>query len=264
MKLLHLLQKLHTACPECGKCTAQDCDGAEEVKCPGHEEEGPLTIAKALELADGTEVVLSGTVDKAEAWNDYYGNMSVTIKDETGSLYVYRLTTKVALGDIITVTGKMATYNDARQIAQGGTAVITGHDESYDVVNENEVTYDFSTYAVGTQYAQGEEHKLDENTTLTVNGGHLNGQVRIYAGSNVVLSSSKAMTTLSIYAGNKDTTLTVTASVDGETWVEIVVLSITSAYADHEIDLSGAAYKYVKLTANAQVRVKTATISYAE
>ena len=190
--------------------------------------------------------------------------MNFTLKDATGALYVYRVYTKVALGDIVTVEGTMATYNESRQIGQGATITITGHDSSYDVVVENAVTYDFSTYAVGTQYAQGEEHKLDENTTLTVNGGHLNGQVRIYAGSNVVLSSSKAMTTLSIYAGNKNTTLTVTASVDGETWVEIVVLSITSAYADHEIDLSGAAYKYVKLTADAQVRVKTATISYAE
>ena len=231
---------------------------------PEQPEKTEYTIAEALELADGAAVILKGTVDRVEAWNDQYGNMNFTLKDATGALYVYRVYTKVALGDIVTVEGTMATYNESRQIGQGATITITGHDSSYDVVVENAVTYDFSTYAVGTQYAQGEEHKLDENTTLTVNGGHLNGQVRIYAGSNVVLSSSKAMTTLSIYAGNKNTTLTVTASVDGETWVEIVVLSITSAYADHEIDLSGAAYKYVKLTADAQVRVKTATISYAE
>ncbi len=27
----------HTQCPECGKCIAEDCDGAEELKCSGHE-----------------------------------------------------------------------------------------------------------------------------------------------------------------------------------------------------------------------------------
>lgn len=27
----------HTQCPECGKCIAEDCDGAEEQKCSGHE-----------------------------------------------------------------------------------------------------------------------------------------------------------------------------------------------------------------------------------
>ena len=29
----------HTECPECGKCTAEDCDGTEADKCAGHEEE---------------------------------------------------------------------------------------------------------------------------------------------------------------------------------------------------------------------------------
>ena len=27
----------HTQCPECGKCIAEDCDGAEELKCSGHQ-----------------------------------------------------------------------------------------------------------------------------------------------------------------------------------------------------------------------------------
>ena len=39
--------------------------------------------------------------------------------------------TNVALGDIITVKGTMATYN-GRQIGAGSTAEITGHDSSYD------------------------------------------------------------------------------------------------------------------------------------
>lgn len=95
-----------------------------------------MTIPEALAAADGTTIAVSGTVcDIGEAWNAGYGNMSVTIKDEAGNeLYVYRLTTKVALGDIITVTGVMATYKENRQIGQGSVAVINGHDSSYDVV----------------------------------------------------------------------------------------------------------------------------------
>ena len=27
----------HTACPTCGKCTAEDCDGVQEDRCAGHE-----------------------------------------------------------------------------------------------------------------------------------------------------------------------------------------------------------------------------------
>ena len=80
--------------------------------------------SKYRKLADGTEVIITGTVSDASAWSDQFKNMNVTITDSTGSLYVYRLSTQVKNGDVIKVTGKMATYNDARQIAQGATAVI--------------------------------------------------------------------------------------------------------------------------------------------
>lgn len=243
-----------------GKC---EC-GAEDPDYVAPETK-EITIAEAVALADGTKVIVKGTVDKVEAWNDQYSNMSFSLKDSTGSLYIFRCSTKVALGDIVTLTGTMATYSDARQVAQGSTCVITGHDSSYDVVNENEVVYDFSTYTAGTQYAKGEVHKLDDNTTLTVNGGHLNSQLRIYVDSNAVISSEKALSSISIYAGHKDATLVVKASVDGETWVEVTTLTITSAFADHDIDLGNAGYKYLELTATGgQVRIKTATIVCAE
>ncbi len=93
----------------------------------------PVTIPEALEAADGWNVEVSGTVCAINtAWSDSYGNITVTIVDAEGNeLYVYRLATNVALGDIITIKGAMATYN-GRQIGAGATAEITGHDESYD------------------------------------------------------------------------------------------------------------------------------------
>ena len=97
----------------------------------------PVTIPEALESADGWKVEVTGTVCVAGAWNSNYSNMNATIVDAEGNeLYLYRLGTEVALGDIITVKGAMATYNGSRQVGQGATAVITGHDESYDVVPE--------------------------------------------------------------------------------------------------------------------------------
>ena len=91
--------------------------------------EGSVSLSEAIALADGTDVIVSGTVtDIGTPWNDTYGNISVTISDKAGnSLYVYRLTTKVELGDIITVTGKMGSYSGNKQVAQGSTAVINGH-----------------------------------------------------------------------------------------------------------------------------------------
>ena len=81
----------HTACPECGKCTAADCDGAEEEKCQGHEQTviEKITIAEFLlkEVSDTVYYELTGTI--TDVVNTSYGNF--TLVDETGSIYVYGL-----------------------------------------------------------------------------------------------------------------------------------------------------------------------------
>ena len=126
---------VHEACPECGLCVAEDCDGAEEVKCTCNEE-GPkeVTIAEALTLADGVEVIIVGKVKTVDSeWNTQYNNMNVTIEDATGTLYVFRLATKVSAFDEVIVTGVMATYYESRQLAQGATAEITkAHEHAYE------------------------------------------------------------------------------------------------------------------------------------
>lgn len=90
-----------------------------------------VSIPEAVEAEDGTLVSVKGTVKFIDtAWSDTYKNITVTIVDKDGNeLYIYRLATKVEVGDIIVVTGEMATYNGNRQIAQGGTAKIVGKDE---------------------------------------------------------------------------------------------------------------------------------------
>ena len=97
-----------------------------------------MTIPEALAAKDGKKVSVTGTVCEINAaWSDQYKNITVTIKDESGKeLYIYRLATNVKLGDIITVKGIMDTYNGSRQVKQGATATVIGHDESYDEVKE--------------------------------------------------------------------------------------------------------------------------------
>ena len=104
-------------------------------------EEAPnviTTIAGALAAEDGAAVVVSGTVCEVNtAWSEQFGNITVTIVDEDGNkLYVFRLATNVVLGDIITVTGNMGSYNGNKQVAAGATAEKTGHDSSYDYVEK--------------------------------------------------------------------------------------------------------------------------------
>ena len=93
-----------------------------------------VTIPEANAAEDGTKVEVSGTVSAINtAWSEQYGNITVTIVDAEGnSLYVYRMKTNVAVGDIITVKGEMGSYNGSKQVAAGSTAEITGHDSSYD------------------------------------------------------------------------------------------------------------------------------------
>ena len=99
-----------------------------QTKQIGAEDPNKKTIPEALDAADGTDVVVTGYVKSIDtAWSTKFNNMSVTIADDEGNtLYVFRLSTQVNLNDIITVSGKMATYNGNRQIGAGATAEIIG------------------------------------------------------------------------------------------------------------------------------------------
>ena len=99
-----------------------------QTKQIGAEDPNKKTIPEALAAADGTDVVVTGYVKSIDtAWSTKFNNMSVTIaNDEGNTLYVFRLSTQVNINDIITVSGKMATYNGNRQIGAGATAEIIG------------------------------------------------------------------------------------------------------------------------------------------
>ena len=89
---------------------------------PEYEE---YSIGDALELEDGTGVIIFGVVSEIKtAWSDQYKNISVNITDGKDTYYLYRLATNVEVGDAIVVTGKVGSYNGAKQIAAGATAEI--------------------------------------------------------------------------------------------------------------------------------------------
>ena len=130
-------------------------------------------------------------------------------------------------------------------------------------VQAEEVTtkYTFSSYSAGTQYAQGEEHALDSDVTLVINGAHLNTQVRLYAGSNAVLKVNGSVSKLVAKAGYKAGTLTIYGSNDGETWNKIGSTSTTTAYKEYTFTIGG--YSQVKMeSTGAQIRVSEATVTY--
>ena len=152
------------------------------------------------------------------------------------------------------------------------TKTITVTQEAPAAAGENTVTYTFSNYTAGTQYAENEAHKLDDILTITTTDCHFTTQLRIYSsGTNNgyavgQLADGNVIKSLGFNAGYKKDTLNVYGSTDGLTWTLIEGVSVTSTYTDYTVDFGDANYTYFKLDvagAN-QIRVKSLTLTYAE
>ena len=229
-----------------------------------------VTIPEALEKEDGVLVEVSGTVTEINtAWSDSYGNISVTISDGTNTLYIYRLATKVELGDIITVTGRMGTYN-GRQIAQGATAIITGKDDNVQPEDPQEPV-GTSTIAAVISGENG-EYTVAGTVIATNARGFLikdsTGILFVYAGSNhtaVVGDTATVKGTSSVYGyakqlgGTVEYTKTGTASVDHGTPVVLDKATIESYNAAESVTPV-----YVKVTATLSVSGNYYNLTFAD
>ena len=106
----------HTACPTCGLCTAEDCDGAEEVKCQGHVVEPTyLTVAEVKALTSGATASVKGVVIAK-------GTESLLIQDETGAIMLYKannqaLFGETKVGDVVTAEGVYSPYKGLHEVA---------------------------------------------------------------------------------------------------------------------------------------------------
>ena len=109
-----------------GKCAcgAEDPNYVPPSEGGDDEDDGLMTIPEVLASAEGTVVKFTGTVHSFyEEWSSY-NNCSPYIVDENGNkILVFRTTTKVTIGDVITVEGKVTIYNTTAQIAQGSSTI---------------------------------------------------------------------------------------------------------------------------------------------
>ncbi len=189
------------------------------------------TIPEVLAAEDGTDVIVSGTVTQiVEQWNDSFGNMNVTISDaHDNKLYLYRLATKVTLGDVITVTGAVGSYNGSKQIAAGATAVITGHVEiipEYTEMTIPEVlaAEDGTDVIVSGTVTQIVEQWNDSfgNMNVTISDAHDNKLYLYRLATKVTLGDVITVTgTVGSYNGSKQIAAGATAEITDH--VEIVV-----------------------------------------
>jgi hypothetical protein len=75
--------------------------------------------------------------------------------------------TQVVEGDFITVTGTVGEYNGAKQIAQGSTAVVTGHEDL--VVDANCKEVSFADVANRTEWTANTQVWVANGVTVTNN-----------------------------------------------------------------------------------------------
>ncbi len=137
----------------------------------------------------------------------------------------------------------------------------------------NTATYTFADYPTGVQYAKDEVHQLDQVLSVTTTDCHFREELRLYYSTNTqygehygtaTFSSTRAIKSISLNAGNKDATLKVSGSVDGQSFTPISELAVKSAYADYDISVENSGYKFIKLeVVGAQLRVKAITVNYA-
>ena len=123
-------------CTLCGKVMSEAfehsfVDGYCTV-CGKDESNGGFTIEDALNTADGVMITVTGTIDEISySYSEAYDNINLYISDGNGNrLYLYRLNggADLNVGDVITVTGTMSTYNGQRQVQRGTYEKIGGHD----------------------------------------------------------------------------------------------------------------------------------------
>ncbi len=229
------------------------CEAVGEGGGEGGETPDPVDVAEpTFTPADGTtfEESLDVTIDVEDgltAWyttvenGEYTQGNALTI-DATTTVWAKAVDAEGNESDVVTATYTLLAPPPAGE----------------SITNK----YIFSNYATGTQYAQGEEHKLDNDVTLIINGAHLNGEVRLYAGSNAVVEVNNGVATeIILNAGNKAGTLTINGSNDGSTWTKIATQTTTSSYTNYTFSVPN--YKYVQMvSAGAQIRVKDMTLTY--
>ncbi len=143
--------------------------------------------------------------------------------------------------------------------------------EATEPAGSADVTFDFSTYGKGIQYAT-ESYDLGDGVTLNIEDCHMNTQLRIYQDAKngydgkAVFSCGKVIQSLVINAGYRASALEVYASVDGVNWERITVINhpAEQTYADYTVVMpAGTSYKYFMLDApQTQMRVATLSIAF--
>ncbi len=165
---------------------------------------GEMTIADAIAATDGTSVTVKGTVISiGQEWSTQYSDMSFTISDGSGEIYIFRSKTKVKVGDSVTVTGTRATYSGIVELkdcsvvinSNGDTTPDDPVDTTTNSSNNTTPTVPDSTTAEGgdnTTGSNGDQLTTPETTLPTVDGSGCAFLSGGYIGIAIIMMTSLA------------------------------------------------------------------------
>ena len=183
----------HVACPECGKCTAKDCDGSAEEKCAGHAvqpteglKEGQAYKFQLVQPKAGKTVYFTGamngyyyaTSEDINAGVDVYveaveGGYNLYFLDKTGAKHYMGIVPSGTHVNAVFDSEKTVFTYDATlktlKVAVNGEDYVFGtrNDNTYTTIGANKVSYDpfYVTFvAAGTDTPEPpvHEHKFVE------------------------------------------------------------------------------------------------------
>ena len=174
---------------------------------------GKVTIADFLAAEVSTDVfyTVTGTIASIEEISSQYGNATLTIQDNTGSLYIFRMKSSgsaaidalgLTVGDELTVKGNRGDYNGNPQMVNG---VYVSHVDKEAPADNYDASIVFSECGYSNaQSVNNKEIKIDENVSCVFSQGSANNEPAYYdSGSAIRMYQNGAI--LDIKASNGKT-----------------------------------------------------------
>lgn len=174
---------------------------------------GKVTIAEflAAEVSNDVLYTVTGTIASIEEISSQYGNATLTIQDNTGSLYIFRMKSSgseaidalgLTIGDELTVTGNRGDYNGNPQMVNG---IYVSHVDKEAPADNYDASIVFAE--CGYQNAESVNNvqiQIDENISCVFSQGSANNEPAYYnSGSAVRMYQNGAI--LDIKASNGKT-----------------------------------------------------------
>ena len=177
------------------------------------DETDKVTIKDFLAAEVSTDVfyTVTGTIASIEEISSQYGNATLTIQDNTGSLYIFRMKSSgsaaidalgLTIGDELTVKGNRGDYNGNPQMVNG---VYVSHIDKEAPADNYDASIVFSEcgYSNG-QSVNNKEIKIDDNISCVFSQGTANNEPAYYdSGSAIRMYQNGAI--LDIKASNGQT-----------------------------------------------------------